>query len=151
VPLGATYLDEAGKEHPIWMGSYGLGPARIAAAAVEQFADEQGISWPRSIAPFDVELVGLGKEGTEERALAEALYGELQATGLDVLYDDRDMGPGGKFADAELLGVPLRLTVGKRTLENGEIEAQVRRGREQRSLPRDGAAEAAADLWRSLP
>jgi prolyl-tRNA synthetase len=68
-----------------------------------------------------------------------------------VLYDDRDIGPGGKFADAELLGVPLRLTVGKRTLEGGEIEAQVRRGREQRSVPRDGAADAAADLWRSLP
>ena len=76
---------------------------------------------------------------------------ELQATGLDVVYDDRDIGPGGKFADAELLGVPLRLTVGKRTLENGEIEVQLRRGREQRSLPREGAAEAAADLWQSLP
>src|SRR5215217_4655531 len=150
-PLGATYLNESGAEQLIWMGSYGIGPARIAAAAVEQFADEHGISWPRSISPFDVELVGLGKEGTEERALAEALYAELQATGLDVLYDDRDIGPGGKFADAELLGVPLRLTVGKRTLENGEVEAQVRRGRDQRSLPREGAAEAAADLWRSLP
>jgi prolyl-tRNA synthetase len=133
------------------MGSYGIGPARIAAAAVEQFADEQGISWPRAIAPFDIELVGLGKNGTEERALAEELYAELQETGLDVLFDDRDMGPGGKFADAELLGVPLRLTVGRRSLENGEIEAQVRRGRDQRSLPRDGAADAAADLWRSLP
>jgi prolyl-tRNA synthetase len=151
VPLGATYLDEAGTEHPIWMGSYGLGPARIAAAAVEQFADEHGISWPRSIAPFDIELVGLGKAGTEERALADALYAELQETGLDVLYDDRDMGPGGKFADAELLGVPLRLTVGRRTLESGEIEVQVRRGREQRSLPRDGVADLAADLWQSLP
>jgi prolyl-tRNA synthetase len=150
-PLGATYLDEGGKEHLIWMGSYGLGPARIAAAAVEQFADEHGISWPRAIAPFDVELVGLGKDGSDERALAESLYEELRATGLDVVYDDRDMGPGGKFADAELLGVPLRLTVGRRTLENGEIEAQVRRGREQRTLPRDGAAQAAADLWRSLP
>jgi prolyl-tRNA synthetase len=150
-PLGATYLDEDGKEQLIWMGSYGIGPARITAAAVEQFADEQGISWPRAIAPFDIELVGLGKDGTEERALAEQLYAELQETGLDVLYDDRDLGPGGKFADAELLGVPLRLTVGKRTLENGEIEAQVRRGRDQRSLPREGAADAAADLWRSLP
>ena len=149
--LGATYLDEAGKERAIWMGSYGLGPARIAAAAVEQFADEHGISWPRSIAPFDIELVGLGKEGTEERKLAERLYEELQATGLDIVYDDRDAGPGTKFADAELLGVPLRLTVGRRTLEAGEIEAQVRRGREQRSVPLDGAAEAAADLWRDLP
>jgi prolyl-tRNA synthetase len=150
-PLGATYLDEAGKSQLIWMGSYGIGPARIAAAAVEQFADEQGIAWPRSIAPFDVELVGLGKEGTPERELADRLYEDLRGTGLDVLYDDRDAGPGAKFADAELLGLPLRLTVGRRTLEAGEIEAQVRRGREQRTVPLEGAAEAAADLWRSLP
>jgi prolyl-tRNA synthetase len=150
-PLGATYLDEAGAEQLIWMGSYGLGPARIAAAAVEQFADEHGIAWPRSMAPFDVELVVLGKHGSDEREHAERLYGELSAGGLDVLYDDRDAGPGTKFADAELLGVPLRLTVGRRTLEAGEIEAQVRRGREARSLPLEGAAGAAADLWRSLP
>ena len=150
-PLGATYLDESGSEQLIWMGSYGIGPARIAAAAVEQFADEHGIAWPRSIAPFDVELVGLGREGTEERELAERLYGELRESGLDVLYDDRDAGPGTKFADAELLGVPLRLTVGRRTLEAGEIEAQVRRGREQHSVPLEGAAGAAADLWRNLP
>jgi prolyl-tRNA synthetase len=150
-PLGATYLDESGSAQPIWMGSYGIGPARIAAAAVEQFADERGISWPRSIAPFDVELAGLGRAGTEERELAERLYGELREAGLDVLYDDRDIGPGMKFADAELLGVPLRLTVGRRTLEAGEIEAQVRRGREARSVPLEGAASAAADLWRSLP
>ena len=119
-PLGATYLDESGAEQLIWMGSYGIGPARICAAAVEQFADEQGISWPRAIAPFDVHLVGLGKAGTEERALAERLYGELQEAGLDVIYDDReDIGPGGKFADAELLGCPLRLTAGKRSLASG--------------------------------
>jgi prolyl-tRNA synthetase len=150
-PLGATYLDEGGQAQPIWMGSYGIGPARIAAAAVEQFADEHGISWPRSIAPFDVELVGLGKPGSEEHALAERLYGELCATGLDVLYDDRDAGPGEKFADAELLGVPLRLTVGRRTIDSGEVEAQVRHGRDQRGLRLEGAADAAADLWRSLP
>jgi prolyl-tRNA synthetase len=150
-PLGATYLDESGSEQLIWMGSYGIGPARITAAAVEQFADEHGISWPRSIAPFDVELVGLGKDGTEERALAERLYGELREAGLDVIYDDRDAGPGTKFADAELLGVPLRLTVGRRTLEAGEIEAQLRRGRVQAGVPLDDAANAAADLWRSLP
>jgi prolyl-tRNA synthetase len=151
-PLGATYLDESGSEQPVWMGSYGIGPARITAAAVEQFADEQGISWPRAIAPFDVELVGLGRDGTEERALAERLYDELCETGLDVIYDDRDIGPGGKFADAELLGVPLRLTVGKRTIDAGEVEAQLRRGRVQTSVPLDDdAAAAAADLWRSLP
>jgi prolyl-tRNA synthetase len=149
--LGATYLDESGKSQLIWMGSYGLGPARLAAAAVEQFSDEQGISWPRSQSPFDVHLVGLGKAGSEERELAERLYEELRETGLDVIYDDRDAGPGEKFADAELLGVPLRLTVGRRTLASGEVEAQVRRGRETRAIPLEGAAEAAAELWRSLP
>ena len=133
------------------MGSYGIGPARIAAAAVEQFADEKGISWPRSLAPFDVHLVGLGKAGTEERELAEQLYGELRELGLDVIYDDRDAGPGEKFADAELLGVPLRLTIGRRTIAAGEIEAQVRRGRESRSIPLEGAAQAAADLWATSP
>jgi prolyl-tRNA synthetase len=150
-PLGAHYLDENGETRPIYMGSYGIGPARIIAAAVEQYADEQGISWPRALAPFDVHLVGLGREGSEERELAERLYRELQDQGLDVLYDDRDAGPGEKFADAELLGVPLRLTIGKRTAASGEVEAQVRRGREARTLPLEGAAQAAAELWRSLP
>ena len=150
-PLGASYLDEDGQEQPIWMGSYGIGPARIAAAAVEQYADEQGISWPRALAPYDVEVVGLGKPGSEEQQVAERLYDELRALGLEVLYDDRPSGPGEKFADAELLGCPLRLTVGRRTLEAQEIEVQIRRGQEARSLPVDGAAEAAAALWRTLP
>jgi prolyl-tRNA synthetase len=152
-PLGATYLDESGKEQTVWMGSYGIGPARIAAAAVEQYADEQGISWPRAIAPWDVELVGLGREGTPEREAAEKLYDELKTAGIDVLYDDRDAGPGEKFADAELLGVPLRLTLGKRSLQSGAVEAQVRRGRadHEGGVPLDGAAEAVAELWRNLP
>src|SRR3954471_5463321 len=119
-PLNATYLDESGVAQHIWMGSYGIGPARIAAAAVEQHADEQGISWPRSLAPWDVHLVGLGREGSEERELAERPYRELRELGVGVVYDDRDAGPGEKFADAELLGVPLRLTIGRRTLAAGE-------------------------------
>jgi prolyl-tRNA synthetase len=150
VPLGATYLDEAGVEKPIWMGSYGIGPARIMAAAVEQYADEAGISWPRSLSPFDAELVTLGKEGEPAREVAERLYEEMRQAGFDVLYDDRDASPGEKFADAELLGCPLRLTVGKKGIEAGEVEAQIRRGREKRSLPLDGAAEAAAQLWQEL-
>ena len=152
-PLGATYLDESGREQLVWMGSYGIGPARIAAAAVEQYADEKGISWPRAIAPWDVELVSLGKAGTPEREAGEKLYEELRAAGLDVLYDDRDAGPGEKFADAELLGVPLRLTLGRRSLESGAVEAQIRRGRTDHDggVPLEGAAEAVADLWRSLP
>jgi prolyl-tRNA synthetase len=151
VPLGANYLDENGKEQPIVMGSYGIGPARIMAAAVEQFADEAGISWPRSLTPFDVELVALGKPGEEALEVAERLYDDLRATGLDVLYDDRSSSPGEKFADAELLGVPLRLTVGRKGLEAGEIEAQIRRGREKRSLPLEGVADAAHKLWSELP
>jgi prolyl-tRNA synthetase len=150
-PLGATYLDEAGNTQLIWMGSYGLGPARITAAAIEQYADEKGISWPRAIAPWDLHLVALGKEGSEERALGERVYEELQATGLKVLYDDRDAGPGEKFADAELLGVPIRVTVGRRTLADGEVEVQIRRGREARTVPLEGAAQAVAELWQSAP
>ena len=150
-PLGAKYLDESGKEQLIWMGSYGFGPARAAAAAVEQSADEHGISWPRAMAPFDVELVVLGKEGGEERKLAERLYVDLREAGLDTLYDDRDAGPGEKFADAELLGCPARVTVGRRTLAEGEVEVQVRRGRESRTVPINGAAAAVAQLWQDLP
>jgi prolyl-tRNA synthetase len=130
-PLGARYLDENGREQPVWMGSYGIGPARIAATAVEQYADEHGISWPRSLAPFAVHLVGLGKQGSPEHQLAEELYATLLEGGVEVLYDDRTIGAGEKFADAELLGCPLRLTVGPRALKAGEIEVQVRRGRVQ--------------------
>jgi prolyl-tRNA synthetase len=150
-PLEARYLDEEGKEQLIWMGSYGIGPARIVAAAIEQFADDQGISWPRAVAPFDLELVTLGKPGEEARTLSDRLYDELREIGLDVLYDDRDASPGEKFADAELLGCPLRVTIGRKSVEAGEIEVQVRRGQEKGSLPLDGAAEAAAELWRTLP
>jgi prolyl-tRNA synthetase len=146
--LGASYLDRSGVARPVWMGCYGIGPARIAAAAIEQFADDRGISWPRAISPFAVHLVTLGKEGGEERALAERLYTELVSAGLDTLYDDRDAGPGEKFADAELLGCPLRVTIGRRTLASGEVEVQVRRGQQARALPLEGAAAAIAELWR---
>jgi prolyl-tRNA synthetase len=149
--LGATYLDEDGKEQLIVMGSYGIGPARIAAAAIEQYADEHGISWPRSIAPWDVHLVVLGKEGTAERELGDRLYEELEGAGLEVLYDDRDMRPGEKFVEAELLGCPMRVVAGKRSLESGELEVQLRRGLEQRSVPIDGAAEALVALHAELP
>jgi prolyl-tRNA synthetase len=149
-PLGASYLDESGSEQLIWMGSYGFGPARAAAAAVEQSADEHGISWPRAVAPFDLELVVLGKPGGEERALGDRLYDELRAQGLDTLYDDRDVGPGEKFAVAELLGCPMRVTVGRRTIENNEVEVQIRRGLESRTLPLEGAAQAVAELWQEL-
>jgi prolyl-tRNA synthetase len=150
-PLGARYLDAAGKEQLIWMGSYGFGPARAAAAAVEQYADEQWISWPRAIAPFDVEVVVIGKPESDERALADRLYDELGASGVRVLYDDRDAGPGEKFTDAELLGCPARVTVGRRSLAAGELEVQVRRGRATRTVPIEGAAEQLTALLQTLP
>jgi prolyl-tRNA synthetase len=155
-PLGAGYLDERGHEQPVWMACYGIGPARIVAAAIEQFADEYGISWPKALAPFAVHLVALGKPGTPEREAADELYATLRDGGVEVLYDDRDLGPGEKFADAELLGCPLRLTVGRRSLESGEIEVQVRRGREERAglaLAGEPAQllRAVDELWRSLP
>src|SRR4051795_11882036 len=147
-PLDATYLDESGREQIIWMGSYGIGPARIAAAAVEQYADEQGIAWPRSIAPWDVHVVAAGADALPRATeLAEA----LDAEGLKVLLDDRDASPGQKFAEAELLGCPVRATVGKRTLESGNLELQVRRGQEKRDGgPLDQAARAVAALWQEL-
>jgi prolyl-tRNA synthetase len=142
-PLGATYLDEKGDALPIWMGSYGIGPARIVAAAVEQFADDHGISWPKALAPFAVHLVALGKAGTPERDAAESLYETLLQGGVEVLYDDREAGTGEKFADAELLGCPVRLTVGRRSLESGEAEVQLRRGRLQApGLPLAGEPQA---------
>jgi prolyl-tRNA synthetase len=150
-PLGASYLDENGSSRLIWMGSYGFGPARAAAAAVEQYADEQGISWPRRISPFDVEVVVIGKPGTPERDLGDRLYDELRALGLDTLYDDREAGPGEKFTDAELLGCPLRVTIGRRTLGAGEVEVQTRRGRQSQTVPVQGAAEAVAQLWHAAP
>jgi len=150
-PLGATYLDAEGRERPIVMGSYGIGPARIAAAAVEQGHDEHGIVWPRAIAPFDVHLVLIGDPGTPQAELADRLYAELSALGVDVLYDDRPgLSPGQKFVEAELLGCPLRITVGKRTLPDGPLEVQVRRGRERRDVPLDGAAEGVAELLATL-
>jgi prolyl-tRNA synthetase len=150
-PLDATFLDESGREQLIWMGCYGFGPARAAAAAVEQHADDHGISWPRAIAPFDVELVTLGGPGSDERELSDRLYRELRDLGLSTLYDDREAGPGEKFADAELLGCPVRVTVGRRSLAAGELEVMIRRGLEQSSVPLQGASEAVAAVWRGAP
>jgi prolyl-tRNA synthetase len=154
-PLGANYLDESGAEKPVWMGSYGIGPARIVAAAVEQFADDHGISWPKALAPFAVHLVGIGKPGTPEHDAAERVYKTLSDGGIDTIYDDRESGPGEKFAEAELLGCPLRLTVGRRAVESGEIEVQVRRGRLQApGIPLegepDGLVRAVDELWQGL-
>jgi prolyl-tRNA synthetase len=146
--LGATYLDESGTERPIVMGSYGIGPARIVAAAIEQGADEKGIVWPAALAPWQVELVSLGRAGDETAAAAERLYGELAEAGVEVLLDDRDAGTGEKLTDAELLGCPLRVVAGRRGLAEGRLEAQERASGADHSVPVEGAAGAILELLR---
>ncbi len=144
--LGATYLDESGAERPVVMGSYGIGPARILAAAIEQRADELGIVWPRAISPFDVHLVSLSRSGDDETsAAADRLYDELWDAGLETLYDDREAGAGEKLTDAELLGCPLRITVGPRALAEGEVEAQLRADRSDARYPVAEAADRALE------
>jgi len=145
-PLGATYLDEDGVEKPIVMGSYGIGPARIVAASIEQRADESGIVWPRAIAPWAVHLVSLAKAGESEREAADRLYEELQSAGAEVLYDDRDAGPGEKLTDAELLGCPLRIVAGRRGLAEGVVEASERATGAEHKLPLEDAAARALSL-----
>ncbi|MFL5874018.1 MAG: proline--tRNA ligase [Solirubrobacterales bacterium] len=146
-PLGATYLDENGVEQTIAMGCYGIGPARILAAAIEQGADERGIVWPAAIAPWAVHLVSLAKAGEPEREAADKLYEELLAAGAEVLYDDRDAGPGEKLTDAELLGCPVRIVAGRRGLAEGVVEATVRAtGVESKPPLQEAAAQALALL-----
>jgi prolyl-tRNA synthetase len=145
-PLGATYLDEDGVEKPIVMGSYGIGPARIVAASIEQRADERGIVWPKAIAPWAVHLVSLAKAGEPERDAADRLYEELPSAGAEVLYDDRDAGPGEKLTDAELLGCPLRIVAGRRGLAEGVVEASERATGDEHKLPLEDAAAQALSL-----
>jgi prolyl-tRNA synthetase len=129
-PLDARFLDEDGQEKPLVMGSYGIGPARVMAAIVEQRHDENGIIWPAAVAPYDVHVVALaGAEEVAERA-AEA----LSAVGRDVLLDDRDQRPGEKFADADLIGVPVRVTAGKKSLEDGAVDVRNRATGEERRV-----------------
>jgi prolyl-tRNA synthetase len=130
-PLGATFLDEDGTEKPLIGGSYGVGPARVMAAAVEQSHDENGIVWPASIAPYGVHVLALHGGAEDVLTKAEAVASTLSDAGYEVLLDDRDERPGEKFADADLVGSPLRVIVGKKTLEDGAVD--VRR--------RDGSAE----------
>jgi prolyl-tRNA synthetase len=149
-PLGATYLDEDGSEKPIAMGSYGIGPARIVAAAIEQGADERGIVWPRALAPWQVHLVSLAKGGEAERKAADRLYEELRETGAEVLYDERDAGPGQKLTDAELLGCPLRVVVGRRGLAEGMVEASERATGTEHKLPVEEAASRVQSLLQGI-
>src|SRR5437588_811572 len=130
-PFGATYLDESGHEQLLVMGSYGIGPARTMAAIVEQHHDEQGIVWPASVAPYDAHVVtlpGLDAQGDDAAAA-------LETGGLEVLLDDRDQRAGEKFADADLIGCPIRVTVGKKTLDDGAVDVRDRVTGDERRVP----------------
>ena len=128
--LKAVFLDEQGNERPIIMGSYGIGPARIAAAAIEQSHDKDGIIWPRSIAPFDVELIPLNMHDQATGETAERLYQELRGAGIDVLMDDREERAGVKFKDADLIGIPTQVIIGEKNLKDGLVEIKDRKTKE---------------------
>lgn len=131
IAMGATYLDENGEEKPIVMGSYGIGSGRLMAVIIEMLHDDAGIQWPITVAPYQVILISLANEKTPEvAAAAEKLYADLLAAGVEVLYDDRDERAGVKFNDADLIGIPIRLTLGAKGLKNGVIEGKLRRNGE---------------------
>lgn len=134
VPLKAVYLDETGSEKPIIMGSYGIGPARIAAAAIEQNNDKDGIIWPKSIAPFDVEILPLNMKDSMTVEIAEKLYKDLKEKGLEVLMDDRDERAGVKFKDADLIGIPTQIILGEKNLKEGLVEIKDRRTKEAKKV-----------------
>jgi prolyl-tRNA synthetase len=140
VPLEATVLDEAGTARPIVMGSYGIGPGRVMAAAVEQGADDDAVLWPRDVAPYEVEVVSLDAGSAEIAGVAEQVANALHEQGKSVLLDDRDQRPGEKFADADLFGAPVRVVVGRKTLEDGAVDVRDRRtGDEERVGSLDAA------------
>ena len=123
--MGATFLDNNGKSQPIVMGCYGIGVERTAAAVIEQHHDENGIIWPLAIAPYHVVVVPVNIKKDEHRENAEKIYEELKAMGVEVLLDDRDERAGFKFKDAELIGIPMRITVGK-DIVDGKVEFKLR-------------------------
>ncbi|HEY6010503.1 MAG TPA: proline--tRNA ligase [Nitrospirota bacterium] len=142
VPLKANYLDEQGNEKPIIMGSYGIGPARIAAAAVEQGNDENGIIWPLAIAPYQVLIVPVNVKDEKSMEVAEQLYAALEEKGFEVLMDDRDERAGVKFKDADLIGIPYRVVIGEKNLKEGLVELKQRKTGQVEKMKVESAAEA---------
>jgi prolyl-tRNA synthetase len=145
-PMKANVTGPDGKDVTVHMGSYGIGPSRLVAAVVEANHDEAGIVWPVSVAPFEVVLINLKVGDAATDAAAADLYAQLTAAGIDVLYDDRDQGAGGKFAGADLIGVPYQVIVGPRGLKDGQAEIKHRRSGERETLPLGNAVSRLVDL-----
>lgn len=131
--VDCTFLDQDGKARPVSMGSYGIGVGRLLACVAEEYHDEHGLIWPITVAPYHVYLVAL--QGGQETA--DCLYASLQSADVEVLYDDRDERAGVKFNDADLIGIPIRLTVSRRSLKEGGVELKLRRSAERTVIPRD--------------
>jgi prolyl-tRNA synthetase len=135
--MNATVLDENGKETPMIMGCYGIGVSRVVAAAIEQNHDNQGIIWPEALAPFQVALLGMNRKKSQRvRAACDELYQELLNSGIDVIFDDRDVRPGVMFADMELIGIPHRVVIGEKNLDQGLVEYKTRRDGDNETIPR---------------
>ncbi len=150
--LGALYLDKNGEQKPMIMGCYGIGVSRLIAAIIEVNNDANGIMWPKEIAPFDVEILPVQASDGESMRLAEEYYKELTALGLDVLLDDRNESAGRKFNDADLIGIPLRITIGKRALANNQVEITTRRMTKEQGIlavDKDKVKEEILKLWHS--
>ena len=148
--LQATFLDQNGRPNPMIMGCYGIGVSRTLAAAIEQYHDENGIIWPRSIAPFEAVIVPINAKDEALMSTSETIYTALQEAGVDVLLDDRKDRAGVKFKDADLIGYPLRITVSKNTLENNEVEIQIRKTGEALSCAIDSVATKVTELLQNL-
>jgi len=148
--MNATFLDEDGVAKPFIMGCYGLGVSRTVAAIIEQHHDDDGIAWPLSVAPFSVEVLAVSMKSEEAVGVAEKLYKDLEAAGVDTLYDDREDSAGVKFKDADLVGMPLRITVGDRGLKKGVVEARVRKTGEVTELPVDDAVQGVLRMLQTI-
>jgi len=147
--MGANYLDENGKAQPIVMGSYGIGITRLVAAAIEQNNDQYGIKWPKAIAPYQIIILPLGNDEIVQEK-SEEIYQNLKAEGWEVLIDDRNERAGVKFNDSELIGIPLRLTIGSRSLENGVVEAMIRENNEKMEIELENLNDRVKDLFAEI-
>jgi prolyl-tRNA synthetase len=149
-PLRATFIDEDGSPRPYFMGCYGIGISRIMAAAAEQYHDEQGMTWPRALAPFEVVVIPATADD-ESVVVAERIYGDLRERGVDALLDDRPDRAGVKFADADLIGYPIQVVVGKRSLERGDVDLKLRASGDRSSAPAADAASSISELLDRAP
>jgi len=144
------FVDAEGNEKPFVMGSCGIGITRTAQAAIEAFHDKKGIIWPKTIAPYDFHIVPLNMDDEDQKKISTEIYNELSDKGFEVLMDDRDERPGVKFNDADLIGIPVRISIGARGLKEGIVEIVVRKTMEMEKTPVNKAVLRAIEIWENL-